>query len=289
MSRPRPYLLLAPALAVVIVLFGGGLLLAVGQSLGLWPIIGPSQLSTAAYRTMLADAAVWRSLALTLWVGVVSTAVSTTLALICALALRRPLRGQRWVNFLFQLNIPIPHLVGAIAILFLFSQSGLLARLAYAAGLIHDPSDFPALVYDRYGIGIMLEYVWKTTCFTGVILLANLQALGADYEAAAQTLGAGRWQRIRYVTLPLLRPALLSSSILVFAFTFGAFEVPFLLGQRANSVLPVLAYRRYVDDDLTTRPEAMALSVLISVVSLALIWGYRRTINNGQRAMSNEQ
>jgi putative spermidine/putrescine transport system permease protein len=196
----------------------------------------------------------------------VSTAVSTLLALLAALSLRHVQRGQRLITFIFQTNLPIPHLVGAIGILLLFSQSGFLARLAHLAGLIQVPADFPALVFDPYALGIILEYVWKSTVFMGIILLAALQSIGEDYENVARTLGANRWQRLRYVILPLLRPAILSASVLIFAFTFGAFEVPLLLGTRYPSALPVLAYRLYTDVDLNARPEAMALSVVIAAI-----------------------
>jgi len=193
-----------------------------------------------------------------------------------ALAVVVLLFGGGLVTFIFQLNIPIPHLVGALGILFLFAQSGFLARLAYLVGLINAPADFPVLVNDPYGLGIILEYVWKTTCFTGLIVLAVLQSAGEELEDAARNLGANRWQRLRFVILPLIRPAVLSASVLVFAFTFGAFEVPLLLGQRFPSALPVLAYRNYTDVDLNARPEAMAMSVIIAVISAALIFTYTR-------------
>jgi putative spermidine/putrescine transport system permease protein len=160
--------------------------------------------------------------------------------------------------------------------MFLFAQSGFLARLAYLANLIHEPADFPIMVNDPYAIGIILEYVWKETCFISVIILATLQNLGPDYEHVARTLGANRWQRFRYVLLPLIMPGVLSASILVFTFSFGAFEVPLLLGQRYPSALPVLAYRYYIDADLNARPEAMALSVLITLIITALIAAYTK-------------
>ncbi|MCA9981507.1 MAG: ABC transporter permease subunit [Anaerolineales bacterium] len=286
-QAPRPFwsrtlhklkipLMLAPALLVVVVLFGGGLVSAVLQSLGYMPIIGRYDFTLDAYRTIFTDPTFYRSLGLTLWIAIASTGTATVLAIVSALALRRPFRGKRLVSFVYQLNIPIPHLVGAIGILLLFSQSGFLARLAYFGGLIQEPSQFPALIYDRYALGIILEYVWKTTFFMGVIVLSALQAAGDDYENVARTLGANRWQRLRYVILPTIMPAVLSSSILVFAFTFGAFEVPYLLGQRFPSALPVLAYRKYVDPDLNARPEAMALSIIISVIITLLIFVYMK-------------
>ncbi|MDA0245599.1 MAG: ABC transporter permease subunit [Chloroflexi bacterium] len=276
MKRFAIPLMLAPALAVVVVLFGGGLWLAVAQSVGYVPAIGRTEFSLEAYQRIFSNPAFGRSLLLTLWIAGASTAVSTLLALTAALALRRAFPGKKIATFLFQANLPIPHLVGAIGILLLFSQSGFLARLGHAAGLIQAPADFPALVYDPYAIGIILEYVWKSTVFIGVILLAALQSIGEEYEQVAQTLGATQWQRFRYVILPLLRPSLLSAAILVFAFTFGAFEVPLLLGTRYPSTLPVLAYRFYTDVDLNARPEAMAMSVIIALIITILIALYMR-------------
>jgi putative spermidine/putrescine transport system permease protein len=278
MTSRLPFLLLLPALAVVILLFGGGLFMALMQSLGYIPAIGRTELSLDAYRRVLSDPAFGRSLGLSLWIAAVSSAVSVLLAVGGALALRRPLRGQKLTSFIFQLPIPIPHLVGAIGVLFLLGQSGLLARLAFGAGLIQTPAEFPALIYDRYGAGIILTYVWKSAPFIGVILLAVLRGLGDEYEEAARTLGANRWQRFRYVTLPFLTPGILSSSILVFAFTFGAFEVPLLLGRRFPSMLPVLAYRYYSDVDLNSRAEAMAMSLIIAAVIVILTFVYMRLV-----------
>ncbi len=93
-------------------------------------------------------------------------------------------------------------------------------------------------------------------------------------DTAAIVDGASRWQRFRFVILPFLMPGILSSSILVFAFTFGAFEVPLLLGQRYPSALPVLAYRSYTNVDLNARPEAMAMSVVIAVIISVLVFAY---------------
>jgi putative spermidine/putrescine transport system permease protein len=276
MTLRTPLFLLLPAMAVVIVLFGGGLLMALAQSLGYIPAIGRTELSLDAYRRLVGDPAFGRSLGLSLWIAAVSSVVSVLLAVGGALILRRPWRGQKALTFIFQLPIPIPHLVGAIGILFFLGQSGLLARLAFGLGLIQAPAEFPALIYDRYGLGIILTYVWKSAPFIGLILLAILRNLGEEYEEAARTLGANRWQRFRYVTLPFLKPGILSSSILVFAFTLGAFEVPLLLGQRFPSMLPVLAYRYYTDVDLNSRVEAMAMSVIVATIITAVILVYIR-------------
>lgn len=284
--RLRIILALLPAISLIVVLYLGGLILAGIQSLGFFPAAGMTRLSLDAYRSVFTRPEFFRSLILTTWVSLVSTAISTILALISALLMWRALHFKgirpRWITFLFQFNLPIPHSVGAIAVLLLFSQSGLLARMAYAFQWISSPADFPELVFDRWGIGVILEYIWKTTVFTGVILLAALETAGDEHIAAARSLGANAWQSFRYVTLPLMRPALVSASILVFAFTFSGYEVPYLLGERTTSLLPVMAYREFARVDLTSRPEGMAISLLITVIITCLVWPYMRMMERNR-------
>jgi putative spermidine/putrescine transport system permease protein len=172
--------------------------------------------------------------------------------------------------------------VAAIGMLFLLSQSGLISRAGAQTGVLNQPNDFPVLVRDDLGIGIILAYIWKELPFFGVIVLAILQSLGADYEDLARSLGANRWQRFRYVILPLILPGLLSSSVIVFAFTFGSYEVPALLGVRFPRMLPVTAVRFFGDPDLNARAEGTAMSMIIAAIAFMLIvlymWLSRRLI-----------
>jgi len=275
-DRWRIALLLAPAVLVIAGLFMGGLVLGFARSLNYMPLIGLNDVNLEAYVAILSSSGFYRSLLLSTYISFISTAISCVLAVGAALILRRTFIGKPIVNFLFQVNLTVPHLVGAIGILYLFSQSGFFARLAYEFDLIARPADFPAMVFDPLAIGIILQYVWKEVPFIGIILLANMQTFSKDYEAAARSLGAGRWQSFRFVLLPLILPGLLSASMIVFAFTFGAYEIPALLGQNFPSALPVLAYDKFTDVDLAARPEAMALAMIITAASALMVYGYVR-------------
>ena len=90
------------------------------------------------------------------------------------------------------------------------------------------------MVFDRAGTAIQLTFLWKEVPFIGIVVLAVLQGIGPQYEEIAQTLGANRWQRFRYVLLPLIMPGVLSTSIIVFAFVFANYEIPLLLGGAAS-------------------------------------------------------
>lgn len=273
-ERYKPYILLSPALLVILVLFIGGLFFGLIRSFNYFPLIGLTEPNLQAYRNILTSNGFLQSLVLTLHIAITSTVISMILAVLAGLVLRENFRGKKLMTFLFQLNLPIPHIVGAIGILFLFTQGGYLARLAFAINFIEQPADFPELVFDRFAIGIIAEYVWKEIPFIGVVVLAILQSIGDDYESLAQTLGANRWQRFRYVLLPLIMPGVLSVSVIVLAFTFGAFEIPFILGQSFPQHLSVLAVRNYTNPDLNARPEAMATAIVIAILSTILILIY---------------
>ncbi|MEK9621140.1 MAG: ABC transporter permease subunit [Alphaproteobacteria bacterium] len=275
-DRTRIFILLAPALLIIGVLFFGGLLIGIMRSLNYMPVIGLTQPNFDAYISIFSSREFYLSFLLTFHISFTSTVLSSILAIGAALLLRRQFLGRAIVNFLFQLNLTVPHLVGAIGILYLFSQSGSFARLAAEWGMIARPGDFPALVFDPYAIGIILQYVWKEVPFIGVIVLANMQAIGEDYESVARSLGASRWQSFRYVLLPMIFPGVLSASVIVFAFTFGAYEIPALLGANYPAALPVLAYRKYTDVDLAARPEAMAMAIVIALLSAVMLYLYVR-------------
>lgn len=287
-ERWRIPLMLAPTLTVIIVLFIGALFYGLIQSLGWNPRIGATEISLDAYYNIIFgeehSRAFWTGLALNLWVSIASTVLSAAIAIAAALLLRETFIGKRVSTFLFQLNLPIPHVVAAIGMSFLLSQSGLLSRIGASMGVISSPGDFPILIKDSWGLGIIIAYIWKEVPFIGVIVLAVLQSLGQDYEDIARSLGANSWQRFRYVILPLIMPGVLSASIIVFAFTFGSYEVPALLGVRFPRMLPVTSLRFFTDPDLNSRAEGMAMSMIIAFIVLILVllymWISRRSVRD---------
>lgn len=142
--------------------------------------------------------------------------------------------------------------------------------------MIQQPSQFPVVVTDQKGIGIILEYVWKEAPFIAVSVLSILKSWIIPYEKQLQLLGANAWQRWRFVTFPFVLPALLASSIIVFTYTFGSFEVPYVLGSVSKPTLSILAYQAYLNPDLTYRSEAMAINMVITIISIMLIVLYMK-------------
>jgi len=263
--------LLAPALAAVTLLFGGGLALGLVQSLGHLPAAGMSSLTMDHFARVLADPDFFKSLGLTLYLSLASTLIAAALSVAAALGFNALAGRSRIVQFVFQIPLTVPHLVIAVAVVFMLAPSGLLARVLQTIGLIASPTEFPLVVNDPWGLGILAAYVWKEVPFITLMILAVLRAGGSELLDVGRTLKAGRWQRFRYITLPMIFPSLGAASLIVFAYAFGAFEVPYLLGQTYPMMLPVWAYKAYSDVDLLSRPEGIAAGLVIAAVVTAAI------------------
>ena len=273
-ERVAPWISVVPALALIGLLFGTAVAYGVAQSFGYLTLIDQRTLNLDAYRAVLTgDGAFtrefWAALGFSLWISVAATLLSAVGAL--ALVLLFPQRrADRLGLTVLHLNLAFPHLVWAIALLLLLGQSGLLARLAATLGLIGGPADFPVLVRDRLGLGIIIHYVTKEIPFLTLIVLAILRAQPEGYDAVAANLGASPWQRLRHVTLPLVRPGLTAGALLVFAFTFGAYEVPAILGVRYPRMLAVVALDLFMNSDLRLRAAAMAISVIMATTTIVV-------------------
>lgn len=263
--------LLGPALAFIVVLFVGGLILGLLQALGYVPGAGPASLSLDHVHRVLLDPDFSGSFALTLYISLTSTIIACFFSILLALALTSLAERSSTVYFLLQLPLTVPHLVVAISMLLLLSPSGLISRLCLAAGIIEGASFFPLLVNDRFGLGIIAVYVWKEIPFITFMLLAVLKNMGKELLEAGATLKASKRQRFFHITLPIIAPALGASGLIVFAFTFGAFEVPYLLGRTYPLLLPVWSYRNYSDIDLLARPEGIAIGLIIAVIIILLV------------------
>jgi putative spermidine/putrescine transport system permease protein len=263
--------LLCPAVAVVLLLFGGGLLLGVLQSLGHLPAAGLQHLTLQHFDNVLHDPDFVTSLMITLYIAGTSTVLAAVISILVALFFISVQKPSRFIHFIFQIPLTVPHLVIAIAVLFMLAPTGIFSRLLSALGIISHSSQFPLLINDAFGIGIILAYVWKEIPFITMMILSVLTSSGKSFFEVGRTLKAGRWQRFRFIFLPLIFPSLGAACLIVFAYTFGAFEMPYLLGQTYPLTLPVWAYKNYSDIDLMARPEGIAIGILIVLIVMAAI------------------
>jgi len=189
------------------------------------------------------------------------------------------------ISFFYKVPIAVPHLVAALMIVFILSQGGLVSRLCMKLGLITDTASFPAFFYTRQAWGIILIFIWKEVPFVTFVVYTVMKNIDTKLGEVASNLKASSLQVFLNVTLPLSMPSIVSASTIVFAYSFGAFEVPFLLGATYPKTLPVWAYMNYISADLSARPIAMVINILVSLVCAGLVFIYyrsmRRYLENG--------
>ena len=268
--------LILPTMLVLMALFIGGFLFGILQSLGFFSVIADEEqkISLDAYFAVFQNETVRAGIILTFRVALLSTILSTVIALAISLMISRTKRFQSVLIAITQFNIPIPHVVAATGILLTFSQSGLVSRLSNHFGITEGSSGFPIITNDPFGYGIIMSYLWKEIPFMCVLILSALRGPFTNLDETAKTLGASYSYRLRKIILPYIFPAILSGTIIVFAFSFGSYEVPYLLGEPYPSTVSVVAYQLYTDRDLANRPTAMALATITSFVIGLLVYAY---------------
>lgn len=270
----KPYVLLSPILIVLLGIFVGGIFLGLLQSFGYFKAVGLTQFTLKYYKEVLASEGFLQSLHFSLYTSFVSSVIAIILGVVLSYAIYQMKGKKTFVENLYKIPIAVPHLVAALLVYNILSQTGILPRILFELSLISDPSQFPSLLYEKNGIGIIISYVWKEIPFVALTTYAILSRVSNQFVDVAYNLGANKRQVFFYVLLPLIAPAVFSSFIIIFAFSFGAYEVPLLLGPTQPKALAVQAFVEYSNPVLQNRPYAMVYNMLITAIALILTWFY---------------
>lgn len=267
MKKSTPYILLIPQLLLMVV-FIFGIIAGITQSFGVIPVLGLKEPTLEYYKRILTNPGTLQSIGISFRIALISAVIATVLGLIITIILVSWKKSQGGLIRVVQLPIVVPHVVVALMMIILISQNGLFSRLLFACGIITDQQQFPLLIYDAKGIGVILAYLWKETPFIVYSVMTLMANINGSYGEAAINLGAGRWQVLRRVTLPLCRNTIMSSFLIIFVFTLGAYELPLLLGASSPRTLPILAYFEFTKPNLLNRPYAMAINGVVILVSM---------------------
>lgn len=254
---------LLPLLAPFAGIFAAGLCLTALQSLGLFLPTASGGPTLEHYGTVLGSAAMRRSLAFTLYVSLVSALGSVSLGTTLGYMVWKLPARLRQAAVVYKVGLILPHVAAAFLVLLCFGQTGLVASLAHTLGLAPTPQDFPQFLYAGDGLGMILAYMFKGTPFAMLMVLAVLFGFDTRLLQTAAMLGSGPLETFRRVTLPRLLPAMHSAFIILFLYAFGAFDIPFLLGESRPGMLSMRVYDIYFQKDLADRPQAMAILALM--------------------------
>jgi len=129
----------------------------------------------------------------------------------------------------------------------------------------------------------MTADIWKTSSFAGLIILAGLQCIPGELYEAAGIDGAGPWQKFRYVTLPMIKPALLLALLFRTIDALKVFDLVFVMTQGGpadtTNVLQFYGYKKTFAEGMIGYGSAIAVTVFL--VSLLLSILYIRMLGSG--------
>lgn len=263
---------LLPLLVPYVALFVGGLALTFLQSLGFLNPLGNSDLSLAAYSAIASSQTIRTSFLFSCRTAFLSAAASVVCGTGLAYGIWKYRPGQ--IGTVSKIGLILPHVSVAFLVLLIFGQTGLLASLCRQIGLISSSADFPRLLFAGNGLGMILAYTFKGTAFT--VLMVGTALFGFDQRLiqTARMLGASPSRIFLHVTLPRMLPAMHGTFLILFLYAFGAFDIPFVLGESRPEMLAVRIYNIFFQRDLADRPEAMALLATMFFFSAIFIAVY---------------
>jgi iron(III) transport system permease protein len=162
----------------------------------------------------------------TIIIALGSVVAATAIGLPLAFLLTRfEFRGRRTLSAIATLPAALPPLVGVVAFLFLYGESGVITRVIQnVLGLERAPWTFTGIP------AIIFVHAYTMYVYVFLLVSAGLERVDTTLNDAAAGLGAGAFRRLRRVTLPLLTPAIAGSMLLVFMSALGSFSAPYVFG-----------------------------------------------------------
>lgn len=150
--------------------------------------------------------------------------------IVLSFAIALTLRAQMSSRDVLRSVVLLPYLMPVVGAAFMvdsfLAQGGMLSRLAAAfGGTAQNLLDSPAAFW-----AVVLLYLWKNTGYSVILLLAGLNTIPPSYYEAAQLDGAGKWQLLRYITMPQMWYSLYLAGVFSLINAFKCFREIFLIG-----------------------------------------------------------
>jgi multiple sugar transport system permease protein len=276
----RAYLFVSPWIVSLLVFTAYPMLASFYFALTRYNIIAPPEwVGLANFQRMFtADPLFWPAVGNTLYYALISVPLSLLVALGLALLLNQSVRGIGIYRTIFYLPSLVPAVASALLWLVLLNpQLGLVNTLIELVGLPR-PGWFRSAAWAKPGL--ILMSLWTGTGSAMLIFLAGLKDVPQSLLDAAMIDGANGWQRLRYVTLPLLTPTIFFNLVMGIIGSFQVFGLVLAAaGSGGGSVGPlnsllmymVLLYRNAFRSFEMGYASAMALVLFVVLVLLTLL------------------
>jgi raffinose/stachyose/melibiose transport system permease protein len=275
-------LFLVPAAAIFILFFYVPFMQSIYYSFTDWSGIGkPKFIGWDNYRHVWKDPHMTEGLKNSLKMAVFGLLVQNSLALLVAIFLNRQFRTGSFIRTAFYLPVIISLVVASVVWGQMLQYDGFINAVLNQIGLEAITKDWLGNIRTSFPAIILLTQ-WQAIGYCAIIYLAGLQAIPKDMYEAAEIEGARGWSLFRYITLPMLMPAV---SIVLFLTVVGSlklFDLPYILtngGPGTSSYTLFLAvYNAAFKDNNFGYATAggIVLAIFIVIVSIVQLTVTRR-------------
>jgi putative spermidine/putrescine transport system permease protein len=213
------------------------------------------------------------SLFTSLIIAVISLSVSMMLALFFTIKLNQPpIHHSSFIRHHFYLPLSIPPIIAAFLTLQFLGNSGMISRIFYKLGFISNTETFPALVNDKWYLGVIFTQIIMTFPFLTLLFLNFYKTYKInDLEQLSTTLGATKNQIRNRVIVPILWEKARPNLILFLIFLMSSYEIPLLLGRQSPMMLSVLISQKFRKFNLADIPQAYVMTVIYAVLVFILV------------------
>jgi multiple sugar transport system permease protein len=229
-----------------------------------------TQVGLGNFERLAADPVVQASLGFTVMFVVVSTVFQIVLGLAVAHLLNAPFRLRGVARTVSLIPWAIPMVVVALGFRWMFDdQFGMIPDLLRRGlGLemrwLIDPNNAK--------LAVVWVNIWKSTPFVALVLLAGLQGISRDLYEAARVDGANVWQQLRYITVPMLVPIIVTTSMFMLVWQLAVFDLPYAMtGGGPGFSTTVLAQKIY--QEITTLNYGYAAAISMVLVFIVVLIG----------------
>ncbi|WP_405010044.1 ABC transporter permease [Kitasatospora sp. NBC_01539] len=257
----RTLLLLLPGLLAVVVLFCYPFLY--GLQISFHPDTGGF---LGSYRAFFGNSFAVGSIGITFKLALPAALINVGAAVPVSYGMRRDFRGKRLLLALLVVPITLGTVLTAEGIVEFFGPVGWFNQTLHALGLADTPVQ---LTYNYWGV--LLSLIISGFPFAFLLTHSYLSGIHPALEKAAATLGAGRGQRFRHITFPLLLPGLLTTFCLTFVLAFAVFPSAMMVGDPdgRTHVISVEAYE--VALERFDYSQGCAIAMVMTALMLAVI------------------
>ena len=215
-------------------------------------------------------AAIGNTLVLACIVTLFSTLIGVPLAYVSA---RYRFRGKLLITLLPLITLVIPEVVTAQTWLMILGNNGVVTRFLKGYGIL-----LPSF-YGWFGLITSMSFIYYTYVYIGTV--AAIGKFDAQLEEAAQSLGTAPLRSRLHVMLPVIRPAILASTLLVFTMVVGNFAISTILGHNVP-LLSVAIYQAAVAEGATNLTMQSTLASTSVLIVMAVLFLNRRIIAKGR-------